>query len=255
MRLKGAFCLLISVSCSFAFDFNNLLNTVQNIEKSLPVNNTKPTTSAQSRNLSLNSAQANSNPQNSSCRYMLAHSPKTSVVNSTAKYVIGGAVAGALAGALLDKNRAQGAVIGAIGGALAGVGYAYYKNQEKLRTSPEDLANKINYDYKSPYFRFERIIIHGNTFSPGQYIPLTFRFDILKPQKHEGALVSYYATLYRNNNPVSAFYDVITLPQGGVADVFAIPVCRNAIPGNYTLYVRAVSSGIEDVKEVSWRIK
>ncbi|GAB6077497.1 YMGG-like glycine zipper-containing protein [Hydrogenobaculum acidophilum] len=261
MRLKGVFCLLISASCSFAFDFNSLLNTVQNIEKALPVKNTNTANSAQSRSLNLNSAQTNASNHevvksvNSSCKYMLEHSPKDSVVESTAKYMIGGAIAGALAGALLDKNRAQGAIVGAIGGALAGVGYSYYKNQEKLRTSPEDLAKKINYDYKSPYFRFENIIINGNAFSPGQYIPMIFRFDILKPDKHEGALVSYYATLYRNNIPISSFYDVITLPQGGVSDVFAIPVCKGAVPGNYTLYVRAVSSGIQDIKEASWVVK
>jgi hypothetical protein len=193
---------------------------------------------------------------NDSCSYMLEHSPKNSVVESTAKAVIGGALMGALAGFLLDrKNRTQGALLGAVTGMAAGVGYSYYKNQSKLRTSPEDLAKQINYDYKSPYFRFENIIKKGNTFRPGQYIPLTFRFDILKPKKHEVALVSYYATLYRNNLPISSFYDTITLPQGGVADVFAIPVCNGVIPGLYTLYVRAVSSGIEDVREVSWIVQ
>jgi len=193
---------------------------------------------------------------NDSCSYMLEHSPKNSVVESTAKAVIGGALMGALAGFLLDrKNRGQGAVLGALAGMAAGAGYSYYKNQSKLRTSPEDLAKQINYDYKSPYFRFENIIIEGNTFRPGQYIPLTFRFDILKPKKHEVALVSYYATLYRNNFPISSFYDTITLPQGGVADVFAIPVCNGVTPGYYTLYVRAVSSGIEDVREVSWIVQ
>jgi len=193
---------------------------------------------------------------NDSCSYMLEHSPKNSVVESTAKAVIGGALMGALAGFLLDrKNRGQGAVLGALAGMAAGVGYSYYKNQYKLRISPEDLAKQINYDYKSPYFRFENIIIQGNTFRPGQYIPLTFRFDILKPKKHEVALVSYYATLYRNNFPISSFYDTITLPQGGVADVFAIPVCNGVTPGHYTLYVRAVSSGIEDVKEVGWTVQ
>lgn len=193
---------------------------------------------------------------NDSCSYMLEHSPKNSVVESTAKAVIGGALMGALAGFLLDrKNRGQGAVLGALAGMAAGVGYSYYKNQYKLRISPEDLAKQINYDYKSPYFRFENIIIEGNTFRPGQYIPLTFRFDILKPKKHEVALVSYYATLYRNNLPISSFYDTITLPQGGVADVFAIPVCNGVTPGHYTLYVRAVSSGIEDVKEVGWTVQ
>lgn len=193
---------------------------------------------------------------NDSCSYMLEHSPKNSVVESTAKAVIGGALMGALAGFLLDrKNRGQGAVLGALAGMAAGAGYSYYKNQSKLRTSPEDLAKQINYDYKSPYFRFENIIIQGNTFRPGQYIPLTFRFDILKPKKHEVALVSYYATLYRNNFPISSFYDTITLPQGGVADVFAIPVCNGVTPGYYTLYVRAVSSGIEDVREVSWIVQ
>ena len=191
-----------------------------------------------------------------SCKYMLEHSPKSSVVSSTAKSVAAGAIVGGLLGALFDKkNRAQGAIIGAIGGMMAGVGYAYYKNQEKLRTSPEDLAKQINYDYKTPYFRFEKIIINGSSFSPGQYIPLVFRFDILKPKKNEGALVSYYATLYRNNVPISSFYDTITLPQGGVADVFAIPVCQGAVPGSYTLYVRAVSSGIESIQETSWYIK
>jgi len=169
---------------------------------------------------------------NDSCSYMLEHSPKNSVVESTAKAVIGGALMGALAGFLLDrKNRGQGAVLGALAGMAAGVGYSYYKNQYKLRISPEDLAKQINYDYKSPYFRFENIIIQGNIFRPGQYIPLTFRFDILKPKKHEVALVSYYATLYRNNFPISSFYDTITLPQGGVADVFAIPVCNGVTPG------------------------
>jgi hypothetical protein len=193
---------------------------------------------------------------NDSCSYMLEHSPKNSVVESTAKAVIGGALMGALVGFLLDrKNRGQGAVLGALAGMAAGAGYSYYKNQSKLRTSPEDLAKQINYDYKSPYFRFENIIIEGNTFRPGQYIPLTFRFDILKPKKHEVALVSYYATLYRNNFPISSFYDTITLPQGGVADVFAIPVCNGVTPGYYTLYVRAVSSGIEDVREVSWIVQ
>lgn len=193
---------------------------------------------------------------NDSCSYMLEHSPKNSVVESTAKAVIGGALIGALAGFLLDrKNRGQGAVLGALAGMAAGVGYSYYKNQSKLRISPEDLAKKINYDYKSPYFRFENIKIKGNTFRPGQYIPLIFRFDILKPKKHEVALVSYYATLYRNNLPISSFYDTITLPQGGVADVFAIPVCNGVTPGHYTLYVRAVSSGIEDVKEVGWTVQ
>lgn len=193
---------------------------------------------------------------NDSCSYMLEHSPKNSVVESTAKAVIGGALIGALAGFLLDrKNRGQGAVLGALAGMAAGVGYSYYKNQYKLRISPEDLAKQINYDYKSPYFRFENIIIQGNIFRPGQYIPLTFRFDILKPKKHEVALVSYYATLYRNNFPISSFYDTITLPQGGVADVFAIPVCNGVTPGHYTLYVRAVSSGIEDVREVSWIVQ
>jgi hypothetical protein len=193
---------------------------------------------------------------NDSCSYMLEHSPKNSVVESTAKAVIGGALMGALAGFLLDrKNRTQGALLGAVTGMAAGVGYSYYKNQYKLRTSPEDLAKQINYDYKSPYFRFENIIIEGNTFRPGQYIPLTFRFDILKPKKHEVALVSYYATLYRNNFPISSFYDTITLPQGGVADVFAIPVCNGVTPGHYILYVRAVSSGIEDVKEVGWTVQ
>ena len=193
---------------------------------------------------------------NDSCSYMLEHSPKNSVVESTAKAVIGGALMGALAGFLLDrKNRGQGAVLGALAGMAAGVGYSYYKNQYKLRISPEDLAKKINYDYKSPYFRFENIKIKGNTFRPGQYIPLIFRFDILKPKKHEVALVSYYATLYRNNFPISSFYDTITLPQGGVADVFAIPVCNGVTPGHYTLYVRAVSSGIEDVREVSWIVQ
>jgi len=193
---------------------------------------------------------------NDSCSYMLEHSPKNSVVESTAKAVIGGALMGALAGFLLDrKNRGQGAVLGALAGMAAGVGYSYYKNQYKLRISPEDLAKQINYDYKSPYFRFENIIIQGNIFRPGQYIPLIFRFDILKPKKHEVALVSYYATLYRNNFPISSFYDTITLPQGGVADVFAIPVCNGVTPGLYTLYVRAVSSGIEDVREVSWIVQ
>jgi len=193
---------------------------------------------------------------NDSCSYMLEHSPKNSVVESTAKAAIGGALIGALAGFLLDrKNRGQGAILGALTGMAAGVGYSYYKNQYKLRISPEDLAKQINYDYKSPYFRFENIIIEGNIFRPGQYIPLTFRFDILKPKKHEVALVSYYATLYRNNLPISSFYDTITLPQGGVADVFAIPVCNGVIPGYYTLYVRAVSSGIEDVREVSWIVQ
>ena len=193
---------------------------------------------------------------NDSCSYMLEHSPKNSVIESTAKAVIGGALMGALAGFLLDrKNRGQGAILGAVAGMAAGVGYSYYKNQSKLRTSPEDLAKQINYDYKSPYFRFENIIIEGNTFRPGQYIPLTFRFDILKPKKHEVALVSYYATLYRNNFPISSFYDTITLPQGGVADVFAIPVCNGVIPGHYILYVRAISSGIEDVKEVGWTVQ
>jgi hypothetical protein len=187
---------------------------------------------------------------------MLEHSPKNSVVESTAKAVIGGALMGALAGFLLDrKNRTQGALLGAVTGMAAGVGYSYYKNQSKLRTSPEDLAKQINYDYKSPYFRFENIIIEGNIFRPGQYIPLTFRFDILKPKKHEVALVSYYATLYRNNLPISSFYDTITLPQGGVADVFAIPVCNGVTPGHYILYVRAVSSGIEDVREVGWTVQ
>jgi hypothetical protein len=95
---------------------------------------------------------------------MLEHSPKNSVVESTAKAVIGGALMGALAGFLLDrKNRGQGAVLGALAGMAAGVGYSYYKNQYKLRISPEDLAKQINYDYKSPYFRFENIIIKGNT--------------------------------------------------------------------------------------------
>ncbi|ACG57905.1 hypothetical protein HY04AAS1_1220 [Hydrogenobaculum sp. Y04AAS1] len=202
---------------------------------------------------------------NDSCSYMLEHSPKNSVVESTAKAVIGGGLMGALAGfSLYKKNRIKGALLGALAGMAAGGVYSYYKNQYKLRISPEDLAKQINYDYKSPYFRFENIIIEGKTFRPGQYIPtfrpgqyipLTFRFDILKPKKHEVALVSYYATLYRNNFPISSFYDTITLPQGGVADVFAIPVCNGVIPGHYILYVRAVSSGIEDVKEVGWTVQ
>ena len=120
---------------------------------------------------------------NDSCSYMLAHSPKNSVVESTAKDAMVGGLMGALAGFLVDrKNRTQGALLGALTGMAAGVGYSYYKNQYKLRTSPEDLAKQINYDYKSPYFRFENIIIEGKTFRPGQYIPLTFRFYILKPK-------------------------------------------------------------------------
>ena len=198
------------------------------------------------------------------CKNMFEHSPKKSVLMGSAQNILAGAAIGAAIGyisAIIQgkkKEAGKRAVIGAASGATAGIIYSIYKNKSKLHKPREVLVRELN--YTPAYGNVFQIVyakVEGNKpyFKAGEFIPIVIRFNAIKPNPEEPVEIFYKGKLYRNGKLLGIFYDKIYIPQGQSADVFAVPVCKGAKPGEYTLEITATSSGISDTARVSWRIR
>ncbi|MGB9745080.1 MAG: glycine zipper 2TM domain-containing protein [Desulfurella sp.] len=239
-----------SIAGSF---FENLIN---NIKKAVSSNSTAQTPANQSQQQTTPVAQ---NVQKDySCEAMFNNSPKTIIIKQMGKNALVSGIIGGLVGALLGgkNNRAEGAVVGAVAGVAGGALYTALAHKNELSKDYDTTARDVHYNPSNgPYFDIVNIIMKQNIFHVGDYIYIDSRYDILSPEKDQAELLTYYATIYRNGKPVLSFTDNRYMPEGEVSDLFYIPVCEGAIPGNYTLKLKAVCMGIAKEKEVSFVIQ
>ena len=197
------------------------------------------------------------------CKNMFENSPKKSVLMGSAQNILTGMALGAAIGYIsaLVQGKAEDAMkramLGAIGGATTGIIYSIYKNKSKLHKSRKALVKELNYSPEyGNVFQIVYAKVEGNKsyFKAGEFIPIVIRFNAIKPNPEEPVEIFYKGKLYHNGKLIGIFYDKIYIPQGQSADVFAIPVCKGAKPGEYTLELTATSSGISDTTRVSWHI-
>ncbi len=235
------------------------LNSIQNnANTSKNISNPKPALSPRSLapvsnapNNKNNSATKIPTSSNPSCSYMLEHSPKNSVVESTAKKVLAGAAMGAAVGALADsKNRLQGAIIGGIVGGAMGVGYSYLTNKNRLLESYDEAAKKLGYNHEGNLLEITKVVYPKKGVKIGQYLPMTLRIAALTPQKpkttsaNAGLVgISVYAYGIKNNQKYYMGEENYEIQEGVYPIYYMLPICKRVKPGTHEIEFRV--SGLD----------
>lgn len=245
--MRIIFSLLLILALNIGMAFANPLEMMKNLQKMIPNTPSSPTQTQQT------------GPEPQDCYTMLINSPKQTVTEDFAKYVLAGAAIGAATGALVSEDKGKGMVMGAIAGAAGGLIAGRVANKDKISSkSRKDLLSS----HQPPFFKLSEVAVMNKdgkkditTFKKGDYVVILFKEEGLNEDESSPFNVKYIFNLYRNDEFLGTFSDTINLNQGEAIDYLYIPVCQKVLSGKYRLEILAISNGITETSELSWEVE